>query len=236
MKKGAITYQKPGMWGSLTDGQRKTISNIAIGLGISLIAAVAIYFGRKAYHNITANFEASKSLGGDKYATWAKQIKNAFDNNGWYGTDEVLLRRVIREIPSKTDLKKVAKSYSKLFKGANLVTDMTEELKQTEYEEMLAIIDAKPEKAKDGAKPIYSPSSWARRINAAISYNWLGLFWGTDEDAIKAVFMEMPTQKAYWDTKKAYQNKYGADMYQELKEDMDDLHTYLKIIWRKPKI
>lgn len=220
---------------SLNDKQRNIVINIAIGLGISIIAAVAIYFGKKAVQNYVADKEESKSDGSDKYATWAKRIQNAFDNNGYWGTDEVLLRNALREIPSKEDWERVKKSYKKQF-NATLANRMTGELKQTEYDEMLAILNSKPEKRNDvGKAKIYDPRGWARRIHAALSYNWLGFLWGTDEDAIKAVFMDMPTQKAYWDTKKAYQKLYAVNMYNDMKADMDDLHDYLKIIWRKPK-
>ncbi|MBL4862073.1 MAG: hypothetical protein JKY09_03530 [Crocinitomicaceae bacterium] len=229
--------KKQSWYSSLTPEQKKLVSSIAIALGISLVAVGAIFFATKFVRNKVSNVEENKSLGQDKHATWAKQIKNAFNNNGWWGTDEVLLRNTLREIPSKEDFKKVQSSYRKLFKGANLVTDMTGELKQTEYDEMLAIINAKPNKARDvkNGVSIYDPHGWAKRIYSALSYNWLGLFWGTDEDAIKAVFIEMPTHKAYWDTKKVYRSKYGTDMKKDMQADMDDLNTYLKIIWRKPK-
>ena len=169
------------------------ITNVAIGLGISLVAATAIWLGTKFVRNQIANAEENQSLGRDKHATWAKQIRNAFDNNGWWGTDEALLRNTLREIPSKEDFRKVQKSYRKLFKGSNLVEEMTGELKQTEYNEMLAIINSKPEKAKDAKNGIavYDPPGWAKRLNAAFNYNWLGLFWGTDEEAIEAVIAEI---------------------------------------------
>jgi hypothetical protein len=226
---------KKSWWSSLNEQQRKLISNVAIGLGISVVAAGVIFFGVKFYKKQVANFEENKSFGADKHATWAKQIKNAFDNNGWWGTDEVLLRNTLREIPSMEDVIKVRKSYKKQF-DSNMMTVLTDELKQTEYDEMLAIVNAKPKRRKDvGKQQGYDVKSWAKRINAAINYNWLGFGWGTDEEAIKAVFMDMPTKKAYWETKRAYQKLYGTDMKEDLQADMDDLNAYLKIIWAKPE-
>lgn len=222
-------------WTSLNEQQRTIISNVAIGLGISAIAAGVFYFGVKLYKKQVANLEENKSFGADKHATWAKQIKNAFVNNGWWGTDEVLLRNTLREIPSKEDIIIVRKSYKKQF-GSNMMTDLTDELKQTEYDEMLAIVNSKPEKRKDvGKQQGYDTYSWAKRINAAINYNWLGFGWGTDEEAIKAVFMDMPTKRAFAQTATAYQKLYGTNMKADLKADMDDLNTYLKIIWAKPE-
>jgi len=231
--------EKLSWWQSLTPEQRKVVSSIAIALGISLVAAVAIHFGMKFVRNKIANSEENKSLGRDKHATWAKQIKNSFDNNGWWGTDEVLLRNTLREIPSKEDFKKVQTSYRKLYSGSNLIEDMTSELKQTEYNEMLAIINAKPEKAKDAKKgvEIYDPHGWAKRFNAAVNYNWLGLFWGTDEDAITAVVLELPSQQAYLDTAAVYQDMYGVSLLEDLKGDLsdDEIAKYTKMILKKPK-
>lgn len=233
-----LQQQKKDSWyASLSPEQKKIISWTAIGLGLSLVAAAVFLAARGIVRKGVSKSEEGKSLGSDQHATWAKQIRNSFDNNGWWGTDEVLLRNTLREIPSQEDFKAVTKSYSKIYKGASLVNDMTAELKQTEYDEMLAIIKSKPSKKKDvvPGQKTYDPVGWAKRIYAALSYNWLGVFWGTDEEAIKAVFIEMPTQKAYWDTKAKYRKMYGVNMYNDMKADMDDLHGYLKIIWRKPK-
>lgn len=226
-------------WSSLPPKQRNLISGFAIALGISLVAAVAIYFGVNTVRKQVAKVEESKSLGASNHATWAKQIKNAFDNDGWWGTDEVLLRNTLREIPSKEDFKKVSVSYKKLFTGRSLVQDMTSELKTTEYNEMLAIISAKPEKASDAKKGIvsYDPHSWAKRINAAVSYAWLGLMWGTDEEAITAVFLEFPTQQAYHDTASVYKDMYGVTLMEDLEGDLSSyyLTKYKNIVMKLPK-
>lgn len=228
--------KKPSWWSKLTPAQRQVVSWTAITLGVSLVAALIFLYGRKVVRKKVSDKEEDKSLGDDKYATWAKQIRNAFDNNGWWGTDEELLRRTLRSIPSKEDWSYVKKSYSKIYKGANLVRDMTGELKQTEYDEMLAIINAKPAKKKD-VKPgqvILDFKGWARRIYAALSYNWIGLFWGTDEDAVKAVFIEIPSQRAFKITAYHYRKMFGSGMVADLKADMDDLDYYMRIIKRKP--
>ena len=223
-------------WSSLTPSQRNIVSWTAITLGISLVAALGIFFAKKVVQKKVSDKEEDKSLGDNNHATWAKQIKNAFDNNGWWGTDEELLRRTLRAIPSKEDWSDVKKSYSKIYKGANLVRDMTGELKQTEYDEMLAIINSKPATRKD-VKPgqvILDYKGWARRLHAALSYNWLGLFWGTDEDAVKAVFMEIPSQKSFKITGYHYDKMFGSNMVWDLKADMDNYANYYKIIKRKP--
>lgn len=225
-------------WYSLTPEQRKLVSNIAIGLGITLTAALLIYLSSKLIKAQIAKSEESKSLGEDDHATWAKRIKNAFDNNGWWGTDEVLLRNTLREIPSQEDFKKVQNSYKKLYQGENLVNTMTSELKQTEYDEMLAIINSKPLKAKDAKNGavIYDPQGWAKRLNSAINYNWLGLFWGTDTEAINAVFLELPSQTAFFDTANAYKAQYGTLLMDDLAGDLEpfEIVKFEKMIRAKP--
>jgi len=231
--------EQQSWWQSLDPKQRRLISSLAIGLGISLVAAVIIVLGVKFFRNQVSNVEQNQSLGQDKHATWAKQFKNSFDNNGWWGTDEELLRNTLREIPSKEDFRKVQVSYRKLYKGENLIEVMTSELKQTEYNEMLAILNSKPEKAKDAENGavIYDPHGWAKRINAAVNYASLGLFWGTDKPAITAVFLEFPTQKAFLDTDKVYQELYGVTLLGDLRGDLyeSEVQSYLKMVAKKPK-
>ncbi|MBI3136045.1 MAG: hypothetical protein HYZ14_15315 [Bacteroidetes bacterium] len=230
---------KQGWWASLTPEQRKLISNIAIGLGISLIAATLIYFAAKRIRKIAAAKKESKSLGEDKHATWAKQIKNAFDNDGWWGTDTAALRKTLREIPSMEDFTKVVSSYKTLTAGEEeLISRMTDELRQTEYDEMLAIINSKPKKAKDAkaGAVIYDPHGWAKRLNAAVNYRGGGLFWGTDEDAITAVILEMPTQMAFFDTATAYKQDFGTLLMDDLIGDLSfgEVAEYTRMIKEKP--
>lgn len=229
-----LDQKKQSWWNSLTEKQRQTISSLAIVLGISLVALIAIKFAAKQVREVVSNTEENKSFGGKQHATWAKQLKNAFDNDGWWGTDEVLIRNVLREIPSGEDFEKVQASYRRLYKGANLIEDMTGELKTSEFNEMLAIIQAKPAKARDAGKPIYDPKGWAKRLYNALDYAWLGLFWGTDEDAVLAVFSEIPTQKAFKETAKAYRKMYGVSLADDLDGDLDWTMDWRAKIRRKP--
>lgn len=226
-------------WQSLSEKQRQIIVSTAIVLGISVVTVVGFMFGRKLIRDLVSKNEQGKSFGKDKYSTWAKQIKNAFDNNGWWGTNEVLLRTVLKEIPSQEDFLKVVKAYRKLFVGKNMIEDMTKELKDTEYNEMLAIVKSKPKRTRDvqeGAR-IYDPEGWAIRLNAAVNYEWLGFGWGTDTEAIKAVTDEIPTQRAFFDTAKVYEQKYGVKLMDDLQGDLSssDLTAFKKAILDKPK-
>ena len=235
----AVQRGKHTWWGELSKGQRKVVTTTALVLGVSAVSAVTIYLGSQIVKNQLAKNEESKSFGKDKYTTWAKQLKNAFDNNGWWGTNEALVRSTLLEIPSKESFQKVNKAYGRLYKGESLIRTLTDELKDTEYNEMLAIINAKPLKdnATTASSVVYNPEGWAIRINSAINYEWLGFGWGTDEAAIDAVIREIPSQKAFYDTMVTYQNKYGTALLADLKGDLDTA-TYLqheRTILQKPK-
>jgi hypothetical protein len=102
---------------------------------------------------------------------------------------------------------------------------------------MLQIIGQKPDKT--GGKPQitgYSYVGWAKRLKAAFDKSY-GFLPGTDEDAIKAVFTEMPTQKAFIATRVAYKSLYGNDLATDLKGELEmwEINDYMKIILSKPK-
>lgn len=170
--------------------------------------------------------EQRKTFSGDRHATWAKQFKIGFNNGGWYaGTIEEVVRGTLLEIPSKQDFRKVEKSYSKLFKGEVLAEKLEAELSHTEFAEMKAIYNGKPETAKEAQQgvPIFDPDGWAVRIHAGVSYEWLGIGWGTDWEAIKRVILEMKEaggQRAYEATQTAYREKFGDSLTDALKGDL----------------
>ena len=105
----------------------------------------------------------------------------------------------------------------------------------TEFNEMLAIIQAKPERSRDTNEGvIYNPHAWATRLYNAMSIYYAGIFPGTDEAAILAVFNEMASQKAFQDTEQAYQSLYSTSLYEDLDGDLDWSLDWRKIINQKP--
>lgn len=177
--------------------------------------------------------EQDKSLEEGTTATYAKQIKMAFDNDGYWGTNLAELRRVLIEIPSKELVQKTATSYYKLYKR-NMFKDMESELKSSEYNEMLGIVAAKPDKA--GGKTALNYEAWAKRLKAAFDKTY-GFMPGTDEEAINAVFLEIPTQQDFIEVGKAYNRKYGGNLLTDLKGELEiwEIDEYMKIILSKPK-
>ena len=59
----------------------------------------------------------------------------------------------------------------------------------------------------------------------------------TDENAIKAVFLEIPTQEDFKQTAIAYQKIYGNDLIGDLKSELEfwEYGPYMAIINNKPK-
>lgn len=229
-----LDQEKRTWWNSLTDKQRQLIVSFSIVLGISVVAVIALKFASSQVRNVIANKEENESFGEKQHSTWAKQLKMAFDNDGWWGTDEQAIRQVLRAMPSQEDFQKVQTSYRKLYKGANLIEDLTDELKATEFNEMLAILQSKPQKAKDAGQPIYNPHAWAKRLYNAMSIYYMGFIPGTDEEAITAVFSEMKSKQAFEDTKQAYQSLYAISLVDDLDGDLDWSMDWRGIINKKP--
>lgn len=204
-------------------------------LGMVLVGG-SIYIASKFVRTQVANVEEKKSLNPEGGATTAKQIKMAFDNDGWWGTDEEGLRKALRGIPDKKTYREVAASYKRLY-GTPLTKDMQDELTSTEYEEMMMIVTGKPEDKKRGDKPVYNHLAWAKRLYAAMSVYYMGLFPATDEDAIKAVCLEVPTQADWTKVKDAYKREYGNSLMDDFAGDLSQwyIDEYMKIIRSKPK-
>ncbi len=230
----AVSTKHQSVWNSLSDKERKLYASILAGLGVVTAGTLIFLLVRSRLRAARARVEESKAFGNSKHATWAKQFKQAFDNDGWWGTDVPLVRRTMTAIPSKEDFKKVQESYKALTSGGNLIMDLSDELTKLEYDEMLTIKNAKPEKAKGAeAVKIYDPKGWARRLNAAVSYTWIGFMPGTDEDAIKTVFREFPNKKAFYDTAAAYKKMYGTSLSADLDGDLDWSMNWRAMIKKK---
>lgn len=205
-------------------------------IGITAVG-VAVYFVRKLILQSKANNEEQKTYESGSAAAIAKQLKMAFENDGWWGTDKAALRQAIRAIPDKQEFVQVMTSYQRLY-NRTLMRDMQEELKSTEYNEIIAILAAKPDKAgsAEALQIGYTQYlSWAKRLNAAFNI-YYGPVPGTDEEAIKAVFLEIPSQFVYQQVAAVYKQTYGVDLTSELKSELEfwEYGTMMQIITSKP--
>lgn len=224
---------------TLKTGELTTREKIQYSLiGIIVLGGAAILVGSLVRKG-RANTEERKTLEDGSAATFAKQLKMAFENDGWPGTDEQAIREVLRKIASKEDFKQVMDSYQRLY-NESLLRDMKDELTTSEYTEMLSIISAKPDRYSMNAgtpPPLSSQQyqAWARRLKAAFDLDY-GLFPGTDEDAIRAVFLEIPNQSAFQQVAAMYKAEFGNDLISDLKSELEfwEYGPMMQLITNKP--
>jgi hypothetical protein len=97
-----------------------------------------------------------------------------------------------------------------------------------------SILSAKPQKKT--AQGVLNYLAWAKRLKAAFDKMY-GFVPGTDEEAIKAVFNEVPTQAAFLKVSEAYLNKYHTSLLDDLKSELEfwEYPEYMNIITSKPK-
>jgi hypothetical protein len=204
-------------------------------LGIIALGGVAI-LGRTFVKKQQSNSEEKKAYTDGSAASYAKLIKMAFENDGWFGTDEEALRNTLRRIATKNDFRNVISSYERLY-NSSLLRDMKDELTTSEYSEMMSIINGKPETSNQQVSTISNVQyqSWARRLKAAFAKTY-GFIPGTDEEAIKAVFLEIPTQAAFNQVGLAYQSEFGNNLITDLKSELEfwEYQPILDMIHRKP--
>ena len=215
---------------------KEKLQYAAVGL---VLVGGSFFIGRSLLRNAAVKREATKSAKEGSPADFAQRIKMAFENDGWPGTDEEALRVVLREIPTKEVLYAVIKSYNA--GGKSMMLDMKSELTTTEYNEMLAIISGKSDKATTGTIQQITQAqytAWAKRLKAAFDYTWWGGLPGTDEDAIKAVFLEIPTQSDYDKVAATYKSLYRKSLKDGLLEELElwEFSPMMNIIKTKPKV
>lgn len=120
---------------------KTTVIYSSLGLG----TATGLFFlARHFYKKTRANVSQRHSLEVGDPATYAKQLKMAFDNDnyaGW-GTNEKMVVQVFNDIPSKSMYTKVQKEYANLY-GRSLNADLEEELSSDEYNGLIRILNAK---------------------------------------------------------------------------------------------
>ena len=221
---------KSGEW---TLKEKVVFSFLGIGVGGTMG-----YLLLRWYRNSKANIEENKSYKEGEPAFYAKKLKMAFDYT--WGTDEEAIREVMKAIPSRAFFKQVMDSYQSISKGDNLMRDLANELQPSEYSEMLIILAAKPQTGKT-LKAVQLSSaqylSWAKRLKAAFDMeNWI--FPGTDTEAVKAVFTEIPTQAAFSEVVKAYNKEYQPnDLMNDLTHELEfyEYNSIMGIIKNKPK-
>lgn len=209
---------------------------------VGLVVLGGTFFVSRSFvRGARATSEQKKTYEDGNAASFAQQLRMAFENDNYFewGTDEASIRDVIRKIPSKELFRQTINSYQKLY-ARSLMGDLKNELTSSEYNEMLAIIAGKPDKITGNYKPTITHQqylAWAKRLKAAFDIT----YWfvpGTDEPAVKAVFMEIPTQADFQKVAAAYLKEYGNDLMSDLKSELElwEWGAMMDIINKKPKV
>jgi len=225
---------RPSIATTLKDESWTLKEKIVYGLLAAVGVGGSIWIGRKLILNAVSNKEELKSFEDGTPATIAKQIKMAFENDGWWGTNTEALRAALIAVPSQEEWGKVVKSYKKQY-NANLIHDLSDELQSTELNEMMQIINSKPLK-KGQAVQANVFRAWAKRLKAAFdkSYSFLP---GTDSQAVTVTLNEIPSQAAFVKVGVEYKTLFGTNILDDLKGEAEfgQYNEWLQIIVKKRK-
>lgn len=127
------------------DQKIQNLKTVVIYSAVGLGTATGLFLlGRHFYKKAQATTSQKHSLEEGDPATFAKQLKMAFDNDnyaGW-GTNEEMVFQVFSNLPSKSMYTKVQREYSRLY-GRSLNADLEDELSSDEYNELIRILNAK---------------------------------------------------------------------------------------------
>jgi hypothetical protein len=208
-----------------------TKTKILIGVGVATAVGFGIRWAYKVYQRKQSDKAEGKSFTEGTGETSAKKIHMAFDNDGFPGTNTVELREIITKVKSLQEWENIVTSYKTLY-DKDLNRRIEDELQSSEFKEFLAIKGAKPFKTGQKVSGDVLYRSWAIRLRAAFEKTY-GFISGTDDNAVDAVFAEIPTQRAFINVGKAYNKEYkGADFIKELKSEVN-YDKYMNIILRK---
>jgi hypothetical protein len=114
-------------------------STLGVGTATGLFL-VARHFYKKAL----ANQSEKRSLEEGDPATFAKQLKMAFENDNYFGwgTNWIVVKQVFESIPSKSMYTKVQREYLRMY-AKSLNADLEDELTSDEYNELIRILNGK---------------------------------------------------------------------------------------------
>lgn len=219
--------------------QDKRIIKYAVYAGSTILIGGVVFLTARHFLRKTKSGKAEKeSLNDGTPQNFAKRLKMAFENDGWFGTNVVEVRKVFTEIPDLATFTKVSQKYEELTrqsKGA-LFKDLTEELTSSEYYEIQSILKAKP--AKPGQKPVFNWNSayaMVHRIKAAFDYTILGMP-STDKGALESALNQIPSLYAFAMVKVAYKKEYGHEIEADLDSELDVFDfSWKNIVYSKPR-
>ncbi len=225
----------PSIATTLKDESWTLKEKIVYGLLAAVGVGGTLWIGKKIILKVISNKEELKSFEDGTPATTAKQIKMAFENDGWWGTNTEALREALISVSSQEDWQKIITSYKKQYNNANLIHDLSDELQSTELNEMMQIINSKPLK-KGQASKANQYRAWAKRLKASFDKSY-GFLPGTDSVAVTVTLEEIPTQAAFIKVGVEYKTLYKTNILDDLKGEAEfgQYNEWLQIIVKKRK-
>lgn len=219
-----------------------TQTKILLGTAGAAATVGLVWWAATALKKVAANKSDRKSFSSESPETKAKLIRMAFENDGQFGTDVPALRLIMRSLKNQEEYNAIAKQYElqNRAKGLSisrtLNNDMKTELQTSEFKEMLAIKEGKPLRAGDKILKSTVYRQWANRLKAAFEKQY-SFMPGTDEGAIHAVFVEIPTQKDFTNTSAFYTVQFGTDLIKDLQAELEvwEYPQFMKLITSKAK-
>lgn len=222
----------------LNEKDKRILKYAAYTGGVLIIGGATYLTIHHYYKKSKANKAQTQSLNDNSPENFAKRLKMAFDNDGWWGTNVDEVRKVFTDIPDMATFQKVSDKYEALTEGSKgaLYKDLTSELTSSEYYEMQSILKGKP--LKPGQKVIINWNwgvAMAHRIKAAFDYTILGVP-STDKPALEAALNQIPSLYAFAMVKVAYKKEYGHEIENDLDNELDAFDfSWKKIIYTKPR-
>ena len=229
------TYPKQQQSTANTRHGLTSMQKIGLGVAGAIVLGLGIRYAVKAYTKSKANAGERQTFQEGGSATIAKQLQMTFENDGNFGTNVKKLREIMTGLKSKDQWSEIEKQYEIIY-NEPLAKKLKDELQASEYDEMLQIKEAKPQKAGQKVLGDVLYRAWAKRLKAAFdkTYSFIP---GTDEPAVKAVFNEVPTQRAFINVGRAYGQLYKVNLIDVLKSELEiwEYDDYMKIILKKPQ-
>jgi hypothetical protein len=129
----------------LNEQKIQNFKTVVIFSTLGLGTATGLFLlGRHFYKKSQSKRSEKNSLEEGDPATFAKQMKMAFENDNYFGwgTNVEMVNKVFQDVPSKKMYDKVQKEYFRMY-GKSLNADLESEMNSDEYNELIRILNAK---------------------------------------------------------------------------------------------
>lgn len=127
------------------DDRLRNVKVVAVYSALGLGTATGIFLlVRHFYKKARRNVVEKRSLTDGDPATYARQLKMAFDNDNWmgWGTNTDMVMQVFQSMPNKATYQKVQNAYATLY-NRSLTADLEDELSSEEYNQVVSILSTK---------------------------------------------------------------------------------------------